>query len=112
MQIRAGRLRGIAVTTPRRVAAIPDVPAVAEVLPGFDVVGWYGVIGPANMPKAIVGRLHEVLTRILNMPDIRERIMLDGSEPAGVGPEPCRQFMLADLAKWAKVVKESGAKLD
>ena len=111
-QIRAGRLRGIAVTTPRRVAAIPDVPAVAESLPGFDVVGWYGVIGPANMPRAIVARLHDVLTRILNMPDIRERIMLDGSEPAGIGPEPFRQFMLADLAKWAKVVKESGAKLD
>jgi tripartite-type tricarboxylate transporter receptor subunit TctC len=111
-QVRAGRLRGIAVTTPKRVAAIPEVPAVAEALPGFEVVGWYGVIGPANMPRPIVNRLHEVLTRILNTPEVRERIMADGSEPANSSPEEFRQFMLADLAKWAKVVKESGAKLD
>jgi len=111
-QVRAGRLRGIAVTTPRRIAALPDIPAVAEVLPGFEVVGWYGVIGPANMPKTVVNKLNDTLLRILNMPDIRERILADGSEPAGIGPEPFRQFMLADLAKWAKVVKESGAKLD
>ena len=111
-QVRAGRLRGIAVTTPKRVAALPDMPAVAEVLPGFEVVGWYGVIGPANMPKPIVSKLHEALVRILHMPDVHERIMADGSEPAGIGPEPFRQFMLADLAKWAKVVKESGAKMD
>ena len=111
-QVRAGRLRGIAVTTPRRIAALPDIPAVAEVLPGFEVVGWYGVIGPANMPKPVVNKLNDTLLRILNMPDIRERILADGSEPAGIGPEPFRQFMLADLAKWAKVVKESGAKLD
>jgi len=111
-QVRGGKLRGIAVTTPKRVAAIPDVPAVAEVLPGFEVVGWYGIIGPANMPRPIVNKLHETLVRILNTPDVRERIMVDGSEPAGIGPEPFRQFMLADLAKWAKVVKESGAKMD
>jgi tripartite-type tricarboxylate transporter receptor subunit TctC len=111
-QVRAGKLRGIAVTTARRVAALPDLPAVAEALPGFEVVGWYGIIGPANMPRPIVNKLHETLVRILNAPDIRERITADGSEPAGIGPEPFRQFMLADLAKWAKVVKESGAKLD
>ena len=111
-QVRAGKLRGIAVTTPKRVGALPDVPAVSEAIPGFDVVGWYGIIGPANMPKTVVGRLHETLLRILNTADIRERILADGSEPAGIGPEPFRQFMHADLAKWAKVVKESGAKLD
>ena len=112
VQVRAGRLRGLAVTTPKRVAALPDMPAVAEALPGFEVVGWYGIIGPANMPKPTVNKLHETLVRVLNMPDVRERIMADGSEPSGVGPEPFRQFMLADLAKWAKVVKESGAKLE
>ena len=111
--VRAGKLRGIAVTTPKRVAALPDVPAVAEALPGFEVVGWYGVIGPANMPRPIVARLHEELVA---HPEpcrtSRERIMADGSEPVGSSPEEFRQFMLADLAKWAKVVKESGAKLD
>ncbi len=76
------------------------------------MVGWYGVIGPGNLPKPIVARLHGELIKILNAPDIRERILSDGSEPVGSSPEEFRQFMLADLAKWAKVVKESGAKVD
>jgi len=111
-QVRGGRLRGLAVTTPKRIAAIPELPAVSEALPGFEVVGWYGVIGPANLPKPIVAKLHGTLVQILNAPDIRERILSDGSEPVGSAPEDFRQFMLADLAKWAKVVKESGAKMD
>jgi tripartite-type tricarboxylate transporter receptor subunit TctC len=111
-QVRAGKLRGLAVTTPKRIAALPDVPAVAEALPGFEVVGWYGVIGPAGLPAPIVKRLHDEFVKVLNRPDVHERIVADGSEPAGTGPEEFRQFMLADLAKWAKVVKESGAKLD
>jgi tripartite-type tricarboxylate transporter receptor subunit TctC len=110
--VRSGKLRGLAVTAPRRLVALPDLPAVAEVLPGFEVVGWYGVIGPAGLPKPIVTRLHDELVRILNRPDVRERIVADGSEPAGTTPEEFRLFMLADLAKWARLVKESGAKLD
>ena len=112
VQVRAGRLRGIAVTTPKRLAAIPDMPAMAEALPGFEVVGWYGVIGPASMPKALVAKLHEELVKILNQPDVRGRIESDGSEPVGSSPEEFRRFMSADTDKWAKLVKESGAKLD
>jgi tripartite-type tricarboxylate transporter receptor subunit TctC len=112
VQMRAGRLRGIAVTTPKRLAANPDIPAMAEALPGFEVVGWYGVIGPANMAKPLVGKLHEELVRILNQPDVRGRIESDGSEPVGSSPEDFRRFMRADMDKWAKLVKESGAKLD
>jgi tripartite-type tricarboxylate transporter receptor subunit TctC len=111
-QVRGGKLRGLAVTAPKRLAALPDLPAVAEALPGFEVVGWYGVIGPAGMPRPIVTRLHDEFVNVLNRPDVRERIVADGSEPAGTTPEDFRQFMLADLAKWAKLVKESGAKLD
>jgi tripartite-type tricarboxylate transporter receptor subunit TctC len=110
--VRSGKLRALAITTPARVAALPELPAVAEALPGFEVVGWYGVIGPPNLPKPIVARLHEELIRIINLPEMRERILADGSEPVGSSPEDFRQFMLADLAKWAKVVRESGAKLD
>jgi len=112
VQVRAGKLRSIAVTTPRRIAALPDLPAVAEELPGFEVVGWYGVIGPAGLPAPIVARLHDEFVKVLKRPDVRERIVLDGSEPVGSSPEEFRQFMLADLAKWARVVRESGAKLD
>ena len=109
-QVRAGRLRAIAVTTPKRLPSNPDVPAVGEALPGFEVVGWYGVIGPAKMPAPLVARLHGELVKILNMPDIRERIVSDGSEPVGSSPEEFRRFMSADMAKWADVVKKSGAK--
>ena len=111
-QLRAGRLRAIAVTSARRIAALPEVPVMAEALPGFEIIGWYGVIGPAQLPGPIVARLHGELVRILNSPEVRERIVVDGSEPIGNAPEAFRQFMLADLAKWAKVVKESGAKFD
>src|SRR5947208_3709760 len=110
--VRSGKLRALAVTAPRRLAALPDLPAVAEMLPGFEVVGWYGVIGPANLPGPIVTRLHEEFAKVLNQPEVRERIVADGSEPIGSTPGEFRQFMLADLAKWAKVVKQSGAKLD
>jgi tripartite-type tricarboxylate transporter receptor subunit TctC len=112
VQVRGGRLRGLAVTTPKRIAALPDVPAVAEALPGFEVVGWYGIIGPAGMPQPLVARLNDEISKILASPDIRERILADGSEPASGTPESFRQFMQADLAKWAKLVKESGAKLN
>jgi tripartite-type tricarboxylate transporter receptor subunit TctC len=112
VQVRAGRLRGIAVTTPRRLPSNPELPAMAEALPGFEVVGWYGVIGPANMPAPLVARLHDELVKILNQPDVKGRIEADGSEPAGTSPEEFRRFMRADMDKWAKLVKESGAKLD
>jgi tripartite-type tricarboxylate transporter receptor subunit TctC len=110
--VRAGKLRGLAVTAPKRLAVLPDVPAVAEVLPGYAIIGWYGVIGPAKLPKPIVTRLHDEIVKILRQPDIVARIAEDGAEPVGNTPEEFRKFMLADLAKWAKLVKESGAKLD
>ena len=109
--VRAGRLRGIAVSNPKRIAAMADVPAMAEVLPGFELVGWYGIAGPAKMPKPLVSRLNTELLKFLAMPDVRERILADGSEPVGNDPETFRKYMLADMIKWAKLVKESGAKL-
>jgi tripartite-type tricarboxylate transporter receptor subunit TctC len=110
--VRGGKLRAIAVTTPKRLAAIPDIPAMAEALPGFEVVGWYGVIGPAGMPAPIVKRLHDELVRALQQPDVRQRLAADGAEAVGSAPGEFHDFMAADLAKWAKLVKESGAKLD
>ncbi len=112
VQVRAGRLRAIAVTSPKRAAAMPDLPAMNEALPGFEIVGWYGVLGPARLPEPIVAKLHDAFVKALNAPDIRDRIVADGSEPVGSAPEAFRQFMLADAAKWAKLVKESGAKMD
>lgn len=110
--VRSGKLRGLAVTAPTRLAVLPDMPAVAEALPGFDVVGWYGVLAPARLPAPILARLHAQIVRIVNQPDMQERIRADGSEPVGNSPEEFTKYMHADLIKWAKVVKESGAKLD
>ena len=103
--VRAGKLRALAVTTPKRVGVLPDLPTMAEVLPGFDVMGWYGVLGPARLPKDIVAKLHDELVRILALPDVRERILADGSEPVGSTPEVFRKYLLADAAKWAKLIK-------
>ena len=111
-QVRSGKLRAIAVTTPKRLAALPDIPAVAEALPGFEVVGWYGVLAPAKLPRPIVERLHGELVKILNEPDVHKRIVEDGSEPVGSSPEEFKRFLDADLVKWTKVVKASGAKLE
>ena len=111
-QMRGGKVRGLAVTTPQRIPSLPDIPAVAEAVPGYEVIGWYGVIGPAGMPQPIVTKLHDELVRALAQPDVRERIVHDGSEPVGNDPQAFRDFMTADLNKWAKLVKESGAKLD
>ncbi len=110
--VRSGKLRGLAVTAPKRLAALPDIPAVAEVLPGFEIVGWYGVVGPAKLPKPILKRLHDEIVKILRQPDVTQRIAEDGAEPVGNTPEEFRKFMLADVVKWAKLVKESGAKLE
>ena len=107
-----GKLRGLAVTNPKRIAAIPDMPAMAEVLPGFELVGWYGVAAPAKLPKPILTRLHAEVVKIMQVPDIRDRILADGSEVVVNSPEEFRKYMHADLAKWAKLVKESGAKLE
>ncbi len=110
--VRGGRLRGLAVTNPKRVAALPDIPAMAEALPGFELVGWYGIAGPAKLPAPILARLNAEIVKIVNSPELRDRIVADGAEPVGSSPEEFRQFMLADLDKAAKLVKASGAKLE
>jgi tripartite-type tricarboxylate transporter receptor subunit TctC len=112
VQVRSGKLRALAVTTPKRLAALAELPSVAEALPGFEVVGWYGVIGPGAMPPNIVARLHVELVKALEAPDIRSRILDDGSEPVGSSPADFRAFMSADLDKWGRLVKQSGAKSD
>ena len=108
---RDGKLRALAVTNPRRVEFLPDVPAVAEVLPGFEVVGWLGIIGPARIPDPVVKRLHGEFVKALNIPEVKQSILNDGSLPVGSTPDEFRTFLQGDLAKWTRVVKESGMKL-
>src|SRR5205085_7871218 len=112
IQVRSGKLRGIAVTAPKRLQALPDMPAMAEALPGFEVVGWYGLAAPANLPKAVLTKIHADTVAYVKSPEFVKRVSGDGAEPVGNDPEAFRQFMLADLKKWADVVKRSGAKFE
>ena len=110
--VRNGRLRALAVTTPQRLAAWPDLPAMTEVLPGFEVLGWYGLLGPPRLPVPIAARLQEEVRKALDHPRVRERIAEDGAEPVGNSPAEFREFLRADLVKWSKLVRETGAKFD
>ena len=112
VQVRAGRLRGLAVTSPKRLQALPDTPAVAEVLPGFEVVGWYGLIAPPKLPQPLLAKLNAETVAFVKSAEFRKRVENDGAEAVGSDPEAFRQFMLADLKKWADVVKRSGAKFE
>lgn len=111
--VRSGRLRALAVTSLKRVPALPELPTVDESgLRGFEIVGWYGVMAPPKLPKPIVTRLHGEIVKFINEPDTQKRITADGSRPVGSTPDEFRRFLHADVAKWAKIVRESGAKLD
>ena len=110
VQTRSGKLRGVAVTAPKRLKALPDIPAMAEALPGFEIVGWYGLAAPANLPKPLIAKIHAETVAYVKSPEFIKRASADGAEPVGSDPETFRQFMLADMKKWAEVVKRSGAK--
>ena len=112
--IRAGRLRGMAVTTLQRSPAAPDMPTLAESgLPGFEATEWFGIIGPARMPGPVVMRINSDLGNVVKAPDIRERLINDGGLPAGdMRPDEFAAFIKSEIAKWGKAVKASGAKAD
>ena len=112
--VRAGRLRGLAVTSARRIPALPDTPTMVEAgLPGYDATAWFGVLAPAGTPFEIVNKLNQDISRVLQLPEIAEIIAQQGSaEAIGGSPEQFGAFIRADIAKWAKVVKDAGAKAD
>ena len=111
-QVKAGRLRAIGVATPKRHALMPDVPTVAETVPGFEVSAWYGMFVAANTPRDIVNRLNTELSKIMKMPDIHERMTTLGWDPITNTPEQFTAQIKAELAIWADVVKKSGARID
>jgi tripartite-type tricarboxylate transporter receptor subunit TctC len=111
-QVRAGRLRAIAVSSSKRAAMAPDVPAVSETLPGFESVQWWGMFGPAGMSADIVERLNTVMQKVLTMDDVRKRLAADAAEPIGGTPADFARFMSADYGKWGKVVQSIGIRTD
>ena len=112
-QARAGKLRALASTGDKRTPTAPELPTIAEAgLPGYEVSVWYGVLAPAATPAAVINRLHDELVRIIQLPDIRERWAALGADPLHNTPEQYTAFLKADLLKWTKVVRDSGAKVD
>jgi tripartite-type tricarboxylate transporter receptor subunit TctC len=112
-QIKAGKLKAFAVTTPQRAPSLPEVPTMAESgVPGFDVSTWFGILAPAGTPAPIVTRLNEAFTTALRTPDMRERLGRMGAEPAPMSSEQFAQLIKSELAKYEKVVRFSGARVD
>jgi tripartite-type tricarboxylate transporter receptor subunit TctC len=105
-----GKLKALAVTSAKRANALPDVPAIAETLPGFDINAWYGFLGPANLPADIVRKINADSRAIIARADFQERLARDGIEPVGNTPEAFASQIKADLERWAQVVKAAGIK--
>lgn len=112
--VKAGRFRALAMTGKKRSPSFPDLPTVAEAanLPGYEVSGWTGLVAPAGTPKAIIAKLHGELSRILQIPEVKERLAVIDFEPVGNTPEEFRVFLKQQMTKWAKVLKEAGAKAE
>jgi tripartite-type tricarboxylate transporter receptor subunit TctC len=107
--IKSGRMRAYGVTSSKRSAGAPEIPTIAEAgVPGYEAVQWYGVLAPANTPRAIVTRLHADISKILQQPNVKELLGKDGAEPVGNTPEQFAAFIKTETAKWAKVVRDAG----
>jgi tripartite-type tricarboxylate transporter receptor subunit TctC len=103
----SGRLRALAVTTQKRFALWPDVPTIAEtVSPGFDVLAWYAVAGPRNMPAALVDKLNATVSGILKRPDVTEKMLMLGAETRTTTPRAAQDFLASEVARWTKVVRQ------
>jgi len=108
--IRAGRVRALGVTGLKRSAELPDIPPIADTVPGYESTSWVLIMGPAKLPAAVVGTLHKEAVRALALPDVRERLVRLGSEPVGSSPDEANKFIRGELEKWARTVKAAGIK--
>lgn len=110
---RAGKIRGLAVTSRKRSASLPDIPTMEEAgVPGYDLEGWFGFLAPAGTPRPIIEKLHAALVKIVAMPDVQKSMLDIGLSPATLTPEEFRQRIQSDIAKFTRVVKSSGIKVE
>jgi tripartite-type tricarboxylate transporter receptor subunit TctC len=109
---REGKIRAIAVTTAKRSSAAPDIPTVAESIPGFEATTWFALFAPAGTPKPVVDRLNAEVLRVFRLPDVAERLKTLGLEAVLSSPEELVSYQASEIVKWTKVVRESGAKAE
>jgi len=112
--IKSGRLKALAVTSAKRSAALPDLPTIAEAanLPSYEATSWFGILVPANTPPELVKLINAEAVKAINSPSVREKYAAMGAEPVGNTPAQFASFIKSEIAKWTRVVKESGAKVD
>lgn len=110
--VRAGKLKALGVTTRKRLVAFPEVPAIAETLPGYESSAWFGLFGPARLPTPLASQLFEAVQAAVQSPDIRRRIEAEGAQPASMSPEAFHRFVQAEIARWREVVVFSGARAE
>lgn len=111
--IKAGKVKALGVSGPKRLAALPDVPTIAEAgLPGYEVILWYGFFGPAALPRETAAKIAADLARVLKLPDVQERFSALGVEPVGSSPDEFATFVKSEIAKWEKVKKATGLTID
>jgi len=108
--IRTGKLKALGVTSPQRLPALPDVPAIADTLPGFESSAWFGLFGPAKLPADIARTWSDAARAAVHIPEVRRRIEAEGATVVGNSPQEFSRFVVADIARWREVVKFSGAK--
>jgi tripartite-type tricarboxylate transporter receptor subunit TctC len=110
-QIRAGTVRALGISTAKRLTVAPDIPTVAEAgLPGYEVIGWNGILAPANTPRPIIDKLNKAIREALKTPEMVKLLTEQGIEPAGNSPEEFAIAMHADIEKWIRVCREAGIK--
>jgi tripartite-type tricarboxylate transporter receptor subunit TctC len=111
--IKSGRLKALGVTSARRSAALPEVPTFAEAgVPGYESIGWFGIVAPAGTPAAVLNRLNTELQAALNDPETRRRIIASGAEPMPGSSSEFRAMIESEIVKWARVIKSSGARIE
>ena len=109
--VKSGKLRAVAVTSPERSRVFPDIATIAESgIPGFDVTTWHGWIAPRGTPGAIINRLNAALVKMVNSPEVSEKLATEGGEPVGSSPEQLAQIIAAEVPRWRKLVKDAGIK--
>ena len=108
--IRAGKLKALGVTSPHRLSTLPDVPAIADTLPGFESSAWFGLFGPAKLPPEVLRTWSDAARQAVQKPDVRHRIEAEGATAVGNSPQEFARFVVTDIARWRDVVKFSGAK--
>ena len=111
-QVKAGRVRALGVGSKTRVPAMPDVPPIADTVPGYEARGWNGILAPAGTPRPVIDRLHRELVKVVQSPEFGQILTREGATAVGNTPAELDAIIRADIAKWAKIVKESGIKAE